>query len=636
VFGAVALASAWICDDAYITFRTIENVLMGHGLVWNVGERVQSYTHPLWLLLMLALRSLTGEFFFTSMLLSCALSTAAVAVVATLGRGVWGLLAVGLVLGSKAFVDFSCSGLENPLAHLLLAAFGYVFLVSDRGSAAFSRRLGVLAGLIVVTRYDFLLLVLPALGVAAREVGRKDAVRLLRHAAVPMASWVLFATFYYGTPIPNTAFAKLDRGLLDFSDIARLGVRYLVANVRHDAVTFGTILYVSIAAAAFGERRARALAGGACVYVGYVVLGVGGDYMLGRFLSSPFLVAIALGAHMVASKAAAPTRSLLVGASAVTALAAVATPLAPLRTLDGGWVQRIYPQAAVPLLSGFLHDERAHFFTVASLRHAPTVHPDRSPHRWADAGRAIRGTRDVHISFAIGFLGFYAGAASHVLDPLALSDAFLAQLPFTWGVPGHHHRPIPEGYVETLATGRNQLQAPELRRLYDDVAAMTRNPLIDTERWRAALRLTFGSHRGAVAAYAWHTGAPFSRRVVVSPVYGELAWVSLNGEAIGAAGARQLDLRVDHATAVLSGAGARLVSTLNGVGALRIRFGFVGQRVEEDIVLEAIFGYRADGALTVARHPILYRSVGAFRGRVIAGDPALSFVDDAADERRSQ
>src|SRR5262245_21524173 len=43
---------AWVSEDAFITFRYVANVLAGHGPVFNVGERVQGYTHPLWFILL--------------------------------------------------------------------------------------------------------------------------------------------------------------------------------------------------------------------------------------------------------------------------------------------------------------------------------------------------------------------------------------------------------------------------------------------------------------------------------------------------------------------------------------------------------------------------------------------------------
>lgn len=50
----VALLLAWtlrfIQDDAFISFRYVENLAMG--LVWNPGERIEGYTNFLWTLLM--------------------------------------------------------------------------------------------------------------------------------------------------------------------------------------------------------------------------------------------------------------------------------------------------------------------------------------------------------------------------------------------------------------------------------------------------------------------------------------------------------------------------------------------------------------------------------------------------------
>jgi hypothetical protein len=54
---------AWVSDDAYLTFRTIENFLNGYGLRWNALERVQTYTHPLWMLLMIGARVVAGEYY---------------------------------------------------------------------------------------------------------------------------------------------------------------------------------------------------------------------------------------------------------------------------------------------------------------------------------------------------------------------------------------------------------------------------------------------------------------------------------------------------------------------------------------------------------------------------------------------
>ena len=46
-FAGCVLCAAWVADDAFITLRTVDNLLAGYGPRWNVVERVQTYTHPL-------------------------------------------------------------------------------------------------------------------------------------------------------------------------------------------------------------------------------------------------------------------------------------------------------------------------------------------------------------------------------------------------------------------------------------------------------------------------------------------------------------------------------------------------------------------------------------------------------------
>ena len=118
LFTLLVLRTAWISDDACITFRTIENFLGGDGLRWNVDERVQVYTHPLWLFLLTACRVVTGELSLTTITVSTILSVATVLILA--GRlavaalpALVGVMALAL---SKAFTDFSTSGLENAHA----------------------------------------------------------------------------------------------------------------------------------------------------------------------------------------------------------------------------------------------------------------------------------------------------------------------------------------------------------------------------------------------------------------------------------------------------------------------------------------------------------------------------------------
>src|SRR5690242_16188482 len=71
----IVLRRAWVSDDAYITFRTVDNFIHGYGLTWNTAERVQAYTNPLWMLLVSIGSLVTREVFYTSYFLELMFTT---------------------------------------------------------------------------------------------------------------------------------------------------------------------------------------------------------------------------------------------------------------------------------------------------------------------------------------------------------------------------------------------------------------------------------------------------------------------------------------------------------------------------------------------------------------------------------
>ena len=124
LFTYVFLANAWTGDDAQITFRTVWNFVHGYGLTHNPDERVQAYTHPLWMLVLSAAHFVTREFFFTVTIVSWAFCVATGVILLRRARSV-GTVALMVVwlISSKALIDYTSSGLEYPLSYFLLALF---------------------------------------------------------------------------------------------------------------------------------------------------------------------------------------------------------------------------------------------------------------------------------------------------------------------------------------------------------------------------------------------------------------------------------------------------------------------------------------------------------------------------------
>ena len=492
---AVAVKNAWVCDDAYINFRSLDQLRAGHGPIWNPHERVQVYTSVLWFWLQAPLRLVSAHVYANVLVLSLGCLVGCLAVLRRLvpGDRSWLLLAL-LLVGARGFMDYTSSGLENPLVFvvcgLLLSRFVAV-MVTAPGAPQAARPLRQflwLAGMSLLVRHDLALLWLPPVLQAAWRHRRlwspREWSRVMAIAAAPLVVWSLFAVFYYGSPWPNPALAKLSLGL-DREVLVSQGLAYL-STTRHDLVL--ALVIVAGTAAALVGKTTRGLGLGILLHLCYLVW-IGGDFMLGRMLGGVFLVAAVVVVRAMAHRG----RILAWSAIGLSALAAMALPLTPLnssRTLTNSTVnQRVV-------------DERAYYFPATSLWIRLCTPAEAFPvHPWADDGRNAAG-RDQTVTGAynVGFFGYLAGLDKIVVDRYAITDPLLARIPPTrvaddWR-PGHIKRDMPDGYGRSLQYGTNDVRGGGLHGLYEDVLLATSAPLLARGRAGAIWRLNVGSDRG--------------------------------------------------------------------------------------------------------------------------------------------
>ncbi|TDI48487.1 MAG: tetratricopeptide repeat protein [Acidobacteria bacterium] len=498
-FAWVLLRTAWLCDDAYISFRVVENAVAGYGLRWNIADRVQVFTHPLWMLLHIPFRAVTGEIYYTSLALCAAASLGAVWQLA--GRAAStvqaGVLAAALSLSSKAFVDYSTSGLENPLTHLLLVLFFVAGLREGDAGRTFLAQTFI-AGLLIVNRLDALLLVLPALAISAWRLGIRRAWKPALSGFSVSALWFAFATVYYGSPFPNTALAKLGAGI-ELGEMLGLGVRYAIASLREDPLTLLTVFAALLVAA--WRRRHVAIAGGVALYLLYI-LRIGGDFMGGRFFTAPFVLAVAI---LVREASSFRAPRVLAGAAVIVILGLLPAG-APLTSGPE------YGRDRASLIDPYgIADERAYYFRSSGLWNGAATTLPRDD-KWLEATTARECNFPLVIVGAIGFYGYEAGPTVHILDYNALADPVLSRLPAvdedrlyldwyrnlegrepaTRRRIGHFLRNIPSGYVSYLLGDGTKFESDEMRRHVETVTAAVREPLWSRDRIGAALELAVG------------------------------------------------------------------------------------------------------------------------------------------------
>lgn len=506
LFVIVLVRTAWVTDDAFITFRTVDNFLSGYGLRWNVHERVQSFTHPLWFGLLVAANWLTGEIYFTSMVFGMLVSTSVVLLYRRLlsPSAAHFTLVVGLILLSRAFVDFSTSGLENPLTHLLLVLFAHQF-ASRRHTVHGLRRLFLIAGLAVLNRMDSGLLFAPALLWAARTHGIRATWSAAWRGFAPFALWALFALFYYGSPFPNTAFAKLGDGIDRTAKITS-GLTYYANLIDTDPVTAWTIGIGLLLPFLARKRELIPLSMGGLVWMAYVVW-IGGDFFAGRMLTPCFLLALiqlALCVREVDARGvtAALTLGICLSFNQIPPILSdssygARTNLIMNMEQAGALDQALEANIAIRWVQHRgISDERLNYYFSTGLL-SPARPPHQPGHFWVDKGlAAAEEGPQVLKAVAIGMLGYYAGPEVKVIDRVGLADPLLARLPAEYHpdhpfLAGHALRKPPAGYEETVESGINRIEDPAIAEYYDEIALVTQGDLWSLERLSKILELQF-------------------------------------------------------------------------------------------------------------------------------------------------
>jgi hypothetical protein len=261
----------FVKDDAYISFRYAHNLVTGHGLVFNSGERLEGFTNFLWVFILAPFEALGWDLFQVCEVLGTILGIACLVLTARLtswingerrdGSQLWGALWLAT---SSSFVLYAKSGLEQPLAALLPIAGAFVLWRARDGFAHPSTpadakllqtrylQAGLLMGAACMTRPELhLLAILVALPLVLDVARTRTITRAqLLYAAgilVVTAPCHVFRYLYYGTLVPNTFYVKTGTGPL----VWRAGIRTL-----HDMFEFNcTGLLVVVAPLAFVNRR---------------------------------------------------------------------------------------------------------------------------------------------------------------------------------------------------------------------------------------------------------------------------------------------------------------------------------------------------------------------------------------------
>lgn len=506
------LQYAWVAEDAYITFRVVDNFIEGYGLRWNVAERVQVYTHPLWLLLHAGLALFVDNIYRLTIGLSAVCGVASVAFLCRLApasRWHRALLVIAPLTISRTFQDFVICGLENPLSFFMLGWLLYEWFRPEEQFRLF--RFYFIAALCLLTRLDNGVIIAPALAYTAWRYRRQSLSMATLGALGPLLAWSAFSLFYYGFVFPNTKYAKLNTGI-PITEYLVQGWHYLSSFVFYDFFGFvlmGGAVGIGLWRAVLMWRRRSVdasllrpalLALGCLAQAGYV-LWVGGDFMNGRFFSNGVFIAVAVlfdTCHRLA-----PRRAVIV----LAALAAV--------SVADRYVVR--PSVTAPhdyTAHHGINNEREYYSPSTGLMSDPARRFRLYPGGLASSvidengtsipfvlgaidrpGQCSPLTLRLFATNGVGLLGYCAGPATTIVDNMALTDPLLARLPISdpahWRI-GHFYRATPAGYWQAIKTGDSSGMDPNLAALWQRLHLVTAGDLWEPNRLKTILAMQLG------------------------------------------------------------------------------------------------------------------------------------------------
>jgi len=404
-------------DDVYITLRYAKNFADGHGLVFNVGERVEGYTCFLWVVLLAAVRHLGFDIVEACGVISAAFGLLTLPVTYAGARALRvsrpaALVAPAILALSPSYAFWAGSGMETLPATFLLALALWLYLRRQD-----SLWVPAVLALAVLTRPDAV--------VAAAVIGFERLLywrggrgfwRWGASFLIIFAPYYAWRYAYYGYPLPNTFYAKVGSGMAQYER----GWDYFLMFFRGS----GAIAWFTLALIGVWARRTRTtwtVLGIGLAFWAYVV-GVGGDvFGLHRFFI-PALPAwgilAAIGIEHLAAVAIAAQRSLVRRASAAAIIFAAVTVFAigtqrELHTPVWKWPMLIALRTRPGgVFGGGPHPPRTNAMTLsARMREAQELRAHCQP------GETIAAS-------AIGVVGYYTNL--RIVDMLGLVDVHIA------------------------------------------------------------------------------------------------------------------------------------------------------------------------------------------------------------------
>jgi arabinofuranosyltransferase len=264
---------------------------------------------------------------------------------------------------------------------------------------------------------------------------------------------------------------------------------YFQNSLRMDTITLVLIIF-AITLTVFSKSMDRiAIALGITLYLCYVLY-IGGDFMSGRYFSLPLIVAVILLSNFELASARVYAGSL--AAILILGLLPFITTIE--RRPSYGKTRE---NNLVFMDRHKIADERLVYRERTGLVAALQGNSPRVVYSQEEWGYVPGYPREVHVVGALGLNGYRDGPNIHVIDVNGLADPLIARMPLedtqNFRI-GHFHHLIPDGYEETLASGKNLIHDANIALYYEKLSYVVKGPLWDWNRLIEVWKLNTGKY----------------------------------------------------------------------------------------------------------------------------------------------
>lgn len=197
-------------DDAFITLRYSKNLMLGNGPIFNVGEHVEGFSNPVWMVLLSAMGRAGVSMPLSMKLLGILSGVGTIMVTAQAASNWFGSRALGfaaalLVASSSFFALWAADGLET-----VFYAFTVTLLLwAATRESCIPWVVGCIASIVALTRPEGAMFGIAVVAWIALHRGFWFAAKVALPFFAAIASYEIFRLAYFGEWVSNTAAAKV-------------------------------------------------------------------------------------------------------------------------------------------------------------------------------------------------------------------------------------------------------------------------------------------------------------------------------------------------------------------------------------------------------------------------------------------